>query len=107
MNSSANAPYLYLYIQTYCQEVQDHNSPPKMWHEHFYAANDEDARELAQFVLTMKNEQAVIPYVETGLAQSTHDVRDNYYILPARKERQPDGTYCAVFQTEQKSEEEN
>jgi len=104
MSLSPNAPYLYLYVQSYRLAAQDQHSQTKTWNEHFYAPDDEEARTFAQTVLTMKNARAVIPYVETGLERSPQNVLVDYYMFAAIKERQPDGTYRAVYQREKRNE---
>ena len=95
MSDVPDVAYLYLYIQRYCLACQKEDIPRKEMHEYFYAPDDNEARKLAQELLAMKNEWAILPYVETGLERSAQDAHVCYYLLPAIKERQPNGTYYA------------
>ncbi|HEU5378006.1 MAG TPA: hypothetical protein VFV38_21505 [Ktedonobacteraceae bacterium] len=105
MSGLADAPYLYLYVQCYRLASQEQSGPPKEWHEYFYASDDGSAKELAQNILAMKNARAVLPYVETSLERSSQDVHIDYYLLPAIKERQPNGAYYAASARQTKNED--
>ncbi|SRR5579875_3370538 len=103
MSHVSDAPYLYLYVQSYRLASQDGQSQPTVWKEHFYAPDDDEARKLGQAILAMKNDRATTPYVETSLERSPQDAHVDYYLLAAIKERQPDGTYRAVYQNVQET----
>ncbi len=101
MNNVSDAPSLYLYVLSYCLVSQAQQSQPNIWKDHFYAPDDKEAHNIAQTILAMKNARAITPYVKTGLERSLHDALVEYYRLSAIKERQPDGTYRAIYQDEQ------
>ena len=95
MNSQSEASSLYLYIQGYRVACQHGDSLSRDMHEYFYASDDDAAGKLAQELLAMKNERAVLPYVETSLERSTQDAHVCYYLFPAVKQWQSNGTYYA------------